>query len=249
MKKLFIVILISSLVLTLSVKKVSAATPASLKESLQQQVDDLKSKIASKVAELKLVEKRGIIGTVTVSSNTQLTLTDTKGNTRIVDVDEITKFSSSSKDLGISDIEKGDLIGVLGIYNKDSKRLLAREISILSPLPKVIFGGIKNIDSDNFEITVVKENGQSVLVSVEDLTRTFSYSSKTLAKSGFSKMTETEAIIVIGLPDKLDSKKIVASRIILLPDVDVTSRINLSASESDVIPSTGSGKKLTPITR
>ena len=78
----------------------------------------------------KLVEKRGIIGTVTDSSDTQITVTDIAGNIRFVDVDELTKFySSDSKTFGISDIKNGMTIGVLGLYNKQSRRILAREVN------------------------------------------------------------------------------------------------------------------------
>src|SRR5258708_2265324 len=58
-------------------------------EKLNKEIDQLKEKIASHVAELNLVEKRGVLGTVTDSSNNQVTLTDISGNTQFVDVDEI----------------------------------------------------------------------------------------------------------------------------------------------------------------
>ena len=58
-----------------------------------QQINDLKDRIASRVAQLKLVERRGVIGTVTAVSDTQLTLVDTNDNNRFIDVDELTKFS------------------------------------------------------------------------------------------------------------------------------------------------------------
>src|SRR3989344_7962603 len=97
----------------------------------QQQINALTNKIASRVAQLKLVEKRGVIGKVTDVSNTQITLSDMSGNTRFVDVDEFTKFKSDSKSFGISDIEKGQKIGALGLYNKQSRRILARFVEVL----------------------------------------------------------------------------------------------------------------------
>jgi len=117
----------------------AAATPTPTTESLETQINDLKDKIASRVAELKLVEKKGIIGTVTDSSDTQITLSDLSTNIRFVDVDELTKFSSSlSKSFGISDVEKGQTLGVLGLYNKQSRRILAREVNVLSKPPEVV---------------------------------------------------------------------------------------------------------------
>ncbi len=229
-------------------QNIFAATPTATNTNLQRQVDDLKNKIASKVAELKLVEKRGIIGTVTDSSDTQITLTDVSGNIRFVDVDELTKFSSDSKSFGISDIKNGMTIGVLGLYNKQSRRILAREVNEISAVPKIIFGGIGVIDKENFEVTVVKENGQKEVLEIENITKTYSYSNNTLNKSGFSKLEEIQTIIAVGTTDKQDPNKILATRIIILPEVNITSRINLGEAANPTIPpSTGSGKKLFPI--
>lgn len=245
-----IIFLIFITIFIVSLKSATAATTLTpTNTDIQQQVDDLKNKIASKVAELKLVEKRGIIAFVTDASDTQITLTDLKGDTRFVDVDELTKFFSSSvKSFGISDIKKGMTLGVLGLYNKQSRRILAREVNEIPTPSKVIFGGIGAIDNKNFEITVVKENEQKVIVEIEDLTKSFTYSSNTLNKSGFSKMVKSQTILVIGFKDVQDQNKILATRLVIFTDIDVSSKINLGTSLIPTIPpSTGSGKKLYPI--
>nr|MBI5455881.1 hypothetical protein [Candidatus Levybacteria bacterium] len=245
--KLFIVLLILTFI---KFDVFAATTPTPTPVNIQNQIDELKNKIASKVAELKLVEKRGIMGTVTNSSDTQITLSDSKGDTRFVDVDELTKFYSSDKSFGISDIKKNMTIGVLGLYNKQSRRILAREVNDIPAMPKIIYGGIGSIDKQNFEITVVKENEAKVIVKVEEITKTYSYSSETLEKSGFSKMQETQTIMVIGFTDKQDPNKLLATRILIFPQIDIASRINLgSAINPTIPPSTGSGKKLYPITK
>lgn len=250
MKKLILLSLILLLAISFNTSNVFAATPTPTASSIQDQVDQLKNKIASKVAELKLVERRGIIGTVTDSSDTQITLSDPKGDTRFIDVDELTKFYSSDNSFGISDIKNGMTLGILGLYNKQSRRILAREVNDISLPPKVIYGGIGAIDSKNFEITVVKENGAKVIVVVENITKTYSYSTGALDKSGFSKMQETQTVMVIGFTDKQDPNKLLATRIIIFPQIDIASRINLGTAINPTIPpSTGSGKKLYPLTK
>ena len=250
MKKTFKILFAFLFIITLLFTKVSYASVPTPTQDLQQQVNELTSKIASKVATLKLVEKRGIIGTVTDSSDTQITLTDTNGNTRLIDVDEITKFSSpSSNSFGISDITKGTLIGVLGIYNKDSKRILARDITSLSPFPKIIYGAVSKIDSQNYEITVVKPDQLKIVAEIEDITKTYLFDGTTLQKSGFSKISQKNTVIVIGFSDRQDANKILASRIIILPRVDTSSKININSNIPTGIPSTGSGLKLFPITK
>ena len=58
-------------------------------------IQRIKDIVASKVAELNLVEKRGIVGKLKENSNMHLVISDIKSNTRNIDVDELTKFSIS----------------------------------------------------------------------------------------------------------------------------------------------------------
>lgn len=223
-------------------------TPTPTISKLQQQVDELKSKIASKVAELNLVEKRSFYGIVSDVSDTQVTLKDLEGNTKFVDVDELTKFSSTnSKSFGISDIEKDMWLGVMGLYNKQSRRLLARVVNQENALPNFIYGAVYSIDDKEFTITVAKENGARNVVDIESITKTFSFEDGKLIKSGFSKIKETQTLIVIGFSDNENKNRIIASRVIIFPGISASPNIDLGPQDSDIIPSTGSGKKLTPI--
>jgi len=252
MKKLFLIIILTVLLQFINLDKTYAQTakktPTPTISKLQQQVDELKTKIASKVAQLNLVEKRSYYGTVTDISDTQITLKDLNGKTKFVDVDELTKFSSSnSKSFGISDIEKDMILGVLGLYNKQSRRLLARVIEEESPLPNFIYGAVYSIDDEQFAITVAKENGARTVVDIETATKTYSFENGKLIKSGFSKIKETESLIVVGFFDKQDKNRILASRIILFPQINASPNIDLGPQNQDIVSSSGSGKKLTPI--
>mgnify|MGYP001601616848 FL=1 len=91
-----------------------AATPTPV-DKIQEIRDQLITNIASRVAQLKLVEKRGIIGVVNDVTNTQISVADLQNNTRFVDVDELTKFSNPAFKgiFGISDITKDSTIGIL----------------------------------------------------------------------------------------------------------------------------------------
>jgi hypothetical protein len=250
MKKNIIIYLTILMVITIFTGSANAAiTPTPTKTTTL--LEKVANEIASKTAQLNLVEKRGIIGTVTDSSGTQITLSDINGNIRFIDVDELTKFSSSSsKSYGISDVTKGSILGVLGLYNKQSRRILARSITVQSPFPNVIYGSIVQIDKTNYELTVVKQNKQKVVIEIQDVTKTSSYTAGTLTKSGFSKTQNLETIIAIGFPDKQDTNKILATNIILLPDIQTNFAIGLEPSVNPtIVPSTGSGKKLFPITK
>jgi hypothetical protein len=220
-----------------------------------QQIDALKNQIASRVAQLNLVEKKGIIGTVTDATNSQITVTDVNGNVRFVDVDELTKFSNpnvSGTSFGISDITKNMTLGVLGLYNKQSRRILAREIDVLT-LPNILTGAVYSIDNKNFNFYIVSEDNKQTFIDVENITKTYSYSSgATLVNAGFSKIKVDETVMIIGFFDKQNNNHIIASRIILLPDVPMSPKINSTPAlnpGTSIVPSTGSGRILTPIIR
>jgi hypothetical protein len=190
--------------------------------------DQLITNIASRVAQLKLVEKRGIIGKVDNVTNTQITITDSQSNTRFVDVDELTKFSNSSVKgtFGISDITKDTTVGILGLYNKESRRILARFVSVVSS-PIIIHGGVSAKNNDDYTLNVTTEEGKQMTVDVENLTRTYSYTQKDgLTKSGFSKIKENYNIIVMGVLDKNDKNKLTATRITFFPEIPPSPKVN-----------------------
>lgn len=218
-------------------------------------LNDLKEKIASRVAQLNLVEKRGILGKIDAIEGTQISITDGKGDTRFVDVDELTRFSSpSSKDsFGISDLKKGDTISVLGLYNKQSRRILARFVDVTTE-NTIIHGVVTNVDSKNFSITIVGKDEKQFFVDIENITKTLSYESGSgFVKSGFSKIGTNGHVIVVGYSDKKDAKRTIALRILLFPNIPKDPRIVIPQEaldpQSTTVPSTGSGMKLQPITK
>src|SRR5437667_9086773 len=105
MKKLLTLLILSTFLFLQLANHVEALTPTpktasssagkeGLNEKLNAQINQLKEKIASRVSELNLVERRGMIGTVSEVSANKITVKDISGKTRFVDIDEITKFSS-----------------------------------------------------------------------------------------------------------------------------------------------------------
>lgn len=233
-----------------------AATPTPTKgptqkmpsDTLTKEITNLKEKIASRVAELKLVEKRGVIGVVTEVKDTQITLNDIKGNTRFVDVDELTKFigSDSKETSDISDITKGMKITVLGRYNKQSQRLLARFVKETS-IPEFLSGTIKTIDTSNFAFTLADGKGKSTDVDVENLTKTQTYTREDgLTKAGFSKLQAGDQLIVSGFPDKNNPKRIVATRVLILSDFRAVDADTEAASPSPTTSTTRKSATPTP---
>jgi hypothetical protein len=204
-------------------------------EKNQELKDQLITNIASRVAQLDLVEKRGIIGKVTDVANTQITVIDLQDNKRFIDVDELTRFSSpdAEESFGISDIEEDMTIGVLGLYNKESRRILARFVNEITT-SLVIHGGVANVDDEEFTISVTTEDGDQVVVDIEVLTQTYSYTKdEGYQRSGFSKILVNFNIIVIGVQNITDENRMTATRIVVFPEIPVSPKVNEILEKSD----------------
>jgi hypothetical protein len=213
------------------------ATPAptiSKQEKLLDEINNLREKVASKVAELNLVEKRGIFIVAEDVSGNKITGNDLQDNTRIVDVDELTKFSSTSQkaSFGISDITKGTWLSVLGLYNKQSKRILARFVDTVT-LPLFISGEITDIDKVNYTITVFSENKISTLIDIENITKTSSYTKDNgLIRLGFSKLNVGDRAYVVGYADAKEKNRMSASRIFVFPELVKNPKITIPGKAS-----------------
>ncbi|MHB8483991.1 MAG: hypothetical protein ACYDBV_14940 [Nitrospiria bacterium] len=242
MKKLFLLPIVFIFLLSSFFPHAHALTPTgaptktadeSVSQSLTDKIDRLKSVLASKVAELKLVDKKGIVGTVQDSSNTQITLLDLHGTARLVDIDEITKFSSSGNTtFGISDIKKGMKISVLGLYNKESQRILGRFINTLDS-PLYLSGVITDVDKINYLVTLMQENGKAEKVDIENLTRTITYND-TLdpTRAGFSKASSGTRAVIVGYANTKEANRITASRILLFPTLPNDPKIHFMISNT-----------------
>ncbi len=217
----------------------TSADKSAISERLNEEINNLKEKIASRVSELNLVEKRGLIGTISEVSGNQVTITDLAGSTRFIDVDEITKFSSpSNKNYGISDLTKGTRISTLGLYNKQSKRLLARFVNATVD-PVFISGTISSVDVKNFQLTVVSSDQKQSKIDNQTTTKTTAYDKDGgFTKLGFSKITAGEKVFVMGYPDKTDKTLIVADRIVVLPGLPKSGNVMIKEPAVSSAPAT-----------
>ena len=191
-------------------------------EKEQDTIEKIKNLVASRAAELKLVDKRGILGAVKRSSSSQMVIEDHKRNQRTIDIDELTKFVSGKASFGISDIEEGDKISAIGFYNKDTLRLRASFISISANIPIDIEGVVTSKSSGEFTLTVVDTNGKTRAINIETSTKTNVWADNSFTKSGFSKILVGQRILIFGFEDLKDKATINASRTIHFVDLPLS---------------------------
>jgi hypothetical protein len=247
---LFVFVLATNPTLAVAATSTTAATPTP-DQKLNQQINQLKDKIASRVSELNLVEKRGIIGVVLEVKSNQITITDSNGDPRYVDVDEITKFSSATNksSFGISDLTKGTRVSILGLYNKESKRILARFIDT-QVVPTRYDGVIATIDTKNLQFTLATDDKKQANIDIATTTKINSYNKDAgLVKYGFSKLVVGDRVSVLGYPDKKDPTLLVADRVIDFLNVpkDPNVVISISTPTPSAEPTSAGAKNIKPI--
>lgn len=254
MKKttLFLVIILLFIVLTvpsfaqedptsIPTKKVTATSIPTKEKS---KIDEIKEKIASTVAELNLVSKKSLVGKISKIEKEQLTI-ERDEQPSIIDVDELTVYrtiaaNGKETEKSFSDFNIGDSLVAIGLHNKESRRLLAR-IVIVKKIPLAVRGIVVEVDIKGGTITIEdKRKNQNFVIDIEASTKTNNYTPATgITKSGLSKIEIGQRAHVYGLPNTDEENRIIALRILLLPDkiAEVTKSPKPVATESASKPS------------
>jgi hypothetical protein len=224
MKKIFITIFGVLLV-------IPSFASAQTTNPINDQVDQLKDKVASKVAQLNLVEKKGVIGKVTKVGANSFQLEDINGNLVNVTVDELTDYTSDeNSSFNFSDVKKDEELWVLGLHNKDSGKILARFINETA-IPLFLRGVIIEKDTKNFTVTINSPDKTTYIVDIENITRTLSYDKNDIVEEGFTKIPTMVNAIVVGFENPKEKNRITAGRIITFPDSPKDPDIELTKSE------------------
>lgn len=237
MKKIFLLLILLILLSpSISLAQTPSITPneeeieTEALDSKDEKVDQIKDKVASRVAQLKLVEKRGVVGIVESVNDNEIRINDLNDKTRIIEVDELTKYSSEENSFDLTDIQKGTKISAIGLYNKDSEKLLARFVNEIS-IPIFLNGVISDKDDKEFTVTLSTIDEKKYTVDVERITKSFSFSDGELETTGFAKLETLKNALVIGYVDPKDENRISATRIIVFPDVPKNPGIEIDTPE------------------
>jgi hypothetical protein len=209
-----------------------AQTPA---DETKDKIDEIKDKVTTQVEKLDLVEKRGLLGVVESVNENQIRINDLNDKIRIIEVDELTKYSSEENNsFDLANIEKGAQISAIGIYNKDSEKLLARFLNEIT-IPIFMTGVISEKNEDEFTISIATEEEKNYLIDIENITKTYSYDETELSQSGFADLEIMQNVIVTGFSDVNEENRISATRVIYFPQIPKNPRISIEVSENETI--------------
>lgn len=175
MKKICLIVLTLLFISTnvsLAASPSPSANPSPVSSAALEKAKELKEKVASKIAELKVLSKRGVIGTIKSIKDTSIILTSNSKDITI-DTDDTTKITLLQKGkrstLKLSDLKNDQVILVWGQYNKDQETLKAKQI-LSRVFSQSIIGTVKSIDKDNL-VVLVKNDSKEYTFAITNATK------------------------------------------------------------------------------
>jgi len=200
------------------------ATPSATPTAASAQLEELKVRLATKVAELRSVVKRAMYGTVKSVSLTSATVETKTKDIKIELTDDVTVsqvVSGKRVNLDAEDLEVDDPITVFGTYDETLDLLKAQYIFIESATSYTRVAGIvADVDDEDFVLTVNVSDGRSILVDIERTTKTSEWTKENgVAKSGFSKISVGDTVHVTGTPAAKEDNRLTAVRILDLGNI------------------------------
>ncbi len=202
----------------ISLFSVAYAATASTSATTQK-IEDLKDRLATKVAQLKTTQRRAISGTVKAISITSFTVETPTRDLKIELTDDITVIQylkGKRTILTLEDIAKGDSVVVFGQFDTTLDLLTARVVFIQGALPEYAAGTVSARDDKEFTLTITTPESQTFTIDIEKTTKTLLWDKekKELVKSSFSKITNGSTIHVMGFAVPKMEQRISADRIL-----------------------------------
>jgi hypothetical protein len=224
MKHLSLIICIMALLATSVYAQTSTTTPASNPTETPgpttkaSQLDDLKERLATKVAQLRQTQRKAIFGSVKTVSVSTVTVETKTSNVKIELTDDIKIFQMLKGErtkLTQDDLTKGDVVTVFGDYDASLDLLKAKVIFIQGTFPKHVSGIVKDVDQKGFVITLMTPDNQTTTIDVEKSTASVMWVElKGLEKSGFSKIEVGHILHITGSAVPKKENRIAATRIV-----------------------------------
>lgn len=201
--------------------------------AVTDKIQELKERVANRVAALKKDKLGGLTGLVKSSSDSALIL-NVDGDDYSIQLDEEAKVYSvdsnlRKKEVKLSELDKDATASVIGVVDKDEKTATAQLI-VLKRGSISIFGNVLEVSTKDGTITVSTREGKKYTADIEVSTKSNLYNNQTaqLAKVGLSKIEKDSRIHVYGIAGE-EENRITALRVLILPK-------SLTVSEKPITP-------------
>ncbi len=215
---LFTLIITTGLIGSNPVYAATVATPTATPKETQD-LEALKDRLATKVAELRDIVRRAMNGTVKSVSVSSATIETKTKDVKIELADDIAVtqlINGKRTTLTVDDISKDDQITVFGSYDATLDLLKAKAIFIESTkVYEHLSGTVTEVDREGFTIVVQTSEGRSITVDIEKATKTTTWSQADgIAKGGFSKILVGDTVHIVGSVVPKKDNRISALRIL-----------------------------------
>ena len=230
----------------------ATAAPASGTPTPTSKIDDLKERLATKVAELRQTQSKAIFGTVKSVSVSTFTVETDARDLKIDITDDIAVFQmvrGARTKRTAEDLAEDDIVSVFGEYDTGLDLLRARVVVIQSFSPERVAGTVSAIDREEFTVTLTTSGGQDYVIDIEKTTSVLAFDrEKGLIKGGFSKLETGRTVHVIGKPVAKEDNRISAARLIDLGNLTGATPTPTPTEEPTPTSTAGGTPKTTPKT-
>lgn len=227
------------------------ATAKTTQATASAQLEALKARLATKVAELRSVVKRAMTGTVKSVSLTSATIETKTKDIKIELTDDVVVsqiLGGKRVVLPIEKVEVKDPITVFGTYDETLDLLKAQYIFIESAAKTThVAGVIADVDTEDFTLTINTKEGRTVTIDIEKSTKTTVWTATGgIAKGGFTKLAVGDTVHVTGTPAAKAENRMTALRILDIGNV--TGAVGTPSTTAAVTPvaSPSATPKVTP---
>ena len=189
----------------------------------EDEIQNFKDKIASKVAELTKQEQKAVSGFVIKTGNNQLSIITDDNQTMQVKIDDIlTKIyqinGAQKKEIKLTDIVKNDYLIVNG---PTSDTTVTANYIFVDEKYLVNVGKITEVDKENFSLKITTLDKETITLEIETATKQLILDIKTLElyRAGFSKIKEGDTVHFVVKQKQANNKETIYSavKILIIP--------------------------------
>lgn len=189
-------------------------------QTQEEKIQDLKERVATKVAQMRISTFRVLIGEVKSVDKESLILKTAQGERKVLTTSETAIFRLTrgrKTALSLANIKAGERAAIVG--SSDAEGEFVAKTIFVKTMPLNINGVIEEMDPENFTISVKnKQKGLTYLVDIETLTKIQTWKKGVgFEKLGFSKLEVGNRVHVNGTLLPEEQNRLSAIRVLVLP--------------------------------
>jgi hypothetical protein len=189
--------------------------------SSEKEVEILKEKIASKVAQIRQENNQAVSGKIINLSENQIEIKDNNDKKILIKLDPtLTKYyrikNNQKKEINFSDLEKNNYVVVSGITTDKG---INANLIFVDEKYLVEFGRVIEINKDSYWLKINTITNENIILDIETYTEQLILNIKDLQleKTGFSKIKEGDMINFVAKDEKNENNHFSAQKIIVIP--------------------------------